>query len=84
MSKMKGKRSRWILRLEPYNFIVIHQFGQKHNNADALSWLFKEEDSLYMEYTPIDRLTFLLKEFDTMDNIVPENDCTKCKLDLSL
>lgn len=36
-TELKGKRARWILRLEPYNFTIVHRAGRKHNNADTLS-----------------------------------------------
>ena len=38
-SELKGRRARWILRLEPYNYTIIHRAGRKHNNADTLSRL---------------------------------------------
>ena len=38
-SELKGRRARWILRLEPYNYTIIHRAGRKHNNADSLSRL---------------------------------------------
>ncbi|CAG8623740.1 10006_t:CDS:2 [Dentiscutata erythropus] len=38
-SELKGKRARWIMRLEPYNITIIHRARHKHSNADALSRL---------------------------------------------
>ncbi|XP_076863392.1 zinc finger protein 800a isoform X1 [Brachyhypopomus gauderio] len=32
-----GRRGRWILELEPYNWEIAHKDGQRHLNADALS-----------------------------------------------
>ncbi|KAI4887649.1 hypothetical protein NFI96_026195 [Prochilodus magdalenae] len=32
-----GRRGRWILELEPYNWDIVHKDGQRHMNADALS-----------------------------------------------
>ena len=32
-----GKRARWMLELDPFNWIVQHRDGQQHANADALS-----------------------------------------------
>ena len=34
---LKGKYAQWVLRLQPYNFKIIHRPGRVHNNADALS-----------------------------------------------
>lgn len=36
-TELKGSRARWILRLEPYNFTIVHRASKKHSNADALS-----------------------------------------------
>ncbi|CAG8838994.1 16033_t:CDS:1, partial [Cetraspora pellucida] len=36
-SKLKGKRARWILRLQPYNYTKVHRPGRKYSNVDALS-----------------------------------------------
>ena len=38
-SAMKGRRARWILRLQPYNFEIKHRPGKDNANADALSRL---------------------------------------------
>lgn len=35
----KGRIGRWILKLQPYNFVVIHKPGRIHSNVDALSRL---------------------------------------------
>ena len=36
---LKGRRARWILRLQPYmnSMEIIYKEGKKHKNADALS-----------------------------------------------
>jgi hypothetical protein len=38
---LKGRRARWILKLQPYmnSMEIIHKEGRKHKNADALSRL---------------------------------------------
>jgi hypothetical protein len=35
----KGRLGRWILKLQPYNFEIIHKPGRIHSNVDALSRL---------------------------------------------
>jgi hypothetical protein len=50
-SELKGRRARWILRLEPYNYTVIHRAGRKHNNADAMSRMYEAEEPIYMLQT---------------------------------
>jgi RNase H-like domain found in reverse transcriptase len=50
-SELKGRRARWILRLEPYNYTIIHRAGRKHNNADAMSRMYEEEESIFMAQT---------------------------------
>ena len=32
-----GRRSRWALELDPYEWLIIHRDGARHANADALS-----------------------------------------------
>jgi len=39
----KGKIRRWILKLQLYNFEIIHKPGRIHSNVDALSQLKQEE-----------------------------------------
>jgi hypothetical protein len=38
-TELKGRRARWIIRLESYNYTILHRAGRKHNNADVLSRL---------------------------------------------
>ena len=35
----KGRLGRWILKLQPYNFEIVHKPGRIHSNVDALSRL---------------------------------------------
>ena len=35
----KGRRARWIMKLQQYDFIVEHRSGKKNGNSDALSRL---------------------------------------------
>lgn len=32
-----GKRARWILELDPFNWVIQHKEGQQHKNANAFS-----------------------------------------------
>ncbi len=32
-----GRRARWILELDPLNWVIVHKDGQHHKNADSLS-----------------------------------------------
>jgi hypothetical protein len=36
-TELKGRRARWIMDLESFNFEIKHRAGRKHNNADSLS-----------------------------------------------
>ena len=35
----EGQMARWLEKLQDFDFVVVHQKGKKHLNADALSWL---------------------------------------------
>ncbi|GBC40100.1 1-phosphatidylinositol 4,5-bisphosphate phosphodiesterase-like [Rhizophagus irregularis DAOM 181602=DAOM 197198] len=37
----KGRRARWVMELQQYNFEVVHRSGKENTNADALSRLLK-------------------------------------------
>ncbi len=43
ISKLTGRRARWIIKLQQYNYIIEHRSGKKNQNADALSRLFPEQ-----------------------------------------
>jgi hypothetical protein len=41
----KGRRARWIMELQQYDFKIQHRAGKANSNADALSRMFEEENS---------------------------------------
>lgn len=32
-----GRLARWVMKLQPYDFKIIHRAGRKHSNVDSLS-----------------------------------------------
>ncbi len=38
-----GRRARWIMELQQYNFVIKHRSGKKNQNADALLRLISEQ-----------------------------------------
>ena len=34
-----GKRARWIMYLQQFDFEIVHRSEKKNKNADALSWI---------------------------------------------
>jgi thymidylate kinase len=42
----KGRRARWVMELQQYDFEVIHRSGKENKNADALSRLKFEEENI--------------------------------------
>ena len=34
---MEGQLARWLEELSQYDFMILHQAGAKHSNADGLS-----------------------------------------------
>jgi hypothetical protein len=35
----KGRRARWVIELQQYDFKIVHRPGKENKNADALSRL---------------------------------------------
>ena len=40
-----GRRARWILKLQQYDFKIQHRPGKTNANADALSRMYEEKPS---------------------------------------
>ena len=47
--KPKGRKARWIMELQQYNFKVIHRAGKANANADALFRILEEGSELSEE-----------------------------------
>jgi len=45
---LKGKRARWIMELQQYDFSIRHQPGKTNANADALSRINEEPTECYI------------------------------------
>src|SRR6266498_378001 len=43
ISEPTGRRAKWIIELQQYNYMIEHRSGKKNQNADALSRLFPEQ-----------------------------------------
>ena len=42
-----GRRARWIMELQQYDFTIKHRPGKQNANADALSRIVEEEDEVF-------------------------------------
>jgi len=40
----KGRRARWIMELQQYDFEIKHRSGKENSNADGLSRLINTEE----------------------------------------
>jgi hypothetical protein len=51
----KGRRARWMMKLQLYNFTIRHRPGKINTNADALSRMYEQEENIVecflMEYS---------------------------------
>ena len=47
----RGRRARWIMELQQYNFSIEHRAGKANANADALSRMYDQEVHCYFAYT---------------------------------
>ncbi|GBB94650.1 hypothetical protein RclHR1_23990004 [Rhizophagus clarus] len=45
---LKGRRARWIMELQQYNFQIKHRPGKANANADALSQIYEHPVECYM------------------------------------
>ena len=52
-----GRRARWVLELDPYNWFIQHKDGQRHTNADALSRRPSHLESHRVEVTTCETAT---------------------------
>jgi hypothetical protein len=45
----KGRKARWIMKLQHYDFEIVHRSGKENKNADALLRLKFEEENINKE-----------------------------------
>src|SRR6266542_6161170 len=43
ITELIGRKARWIMELQQYNFVIEHRSGKKNQNADTLSRLISEQ-----------------------------------------
>jgi len=43
ITESTGRRARWIIELQQYNFVIEYRSEKKNQNADALSRLISEQ-----------------------------------------
>jgi hypothetical protein len=48
---LDGRLGRWSLKLQPFDFEIVHRAGKKHQNVDALSRAPAPDDINYATYT---------------------------------
>lgn len=46
-----GRRGRWALELNPYQWTILHKEGKKHTNADAMSRIPLSQDTVVSKET---------------------------------
>src|SRR3989337_651521 len=56
----KGRRARWMMKLQQYNFTIRHRPGKLNDNADALSRMYEQEEG-QIEY-------FMMEFENTVEN----------------
>ena len=60
-----GRRARWVMELQQYDFEVVHRSGKENKNADALSRLkFNEKEVRSLKVVIIQvRIDYILELF---------------------
>lgn len=64
-----GKRARWILELDPYNWNMQHKEGRHHTNTDALSR--RPHTATEGAAVPVNMIDSSSQPSDSSDNISP-------------
>ena len=76
----KGRRARWIMDLQEYEFEVQHRPGKQNSNADALSRLPQENPINTILPNKINHGPVLPAVLACLTMLAPEKDCQQAQL----
>lgn len=69
-----GKRARWVLELDPFNWVIQHKDGQQHTNADALSRRPQKSESAMVNHNSEEAVIQVNAIVEDRDSNVPQSD----------
>ncbi|CAG8784016.1 19763_t:CDS:2, partial [Racocetra persica] len=70
-AELTGRRARWVLRMQPYNFKIQHRRGHVHRNVDALSRLPVKQKTYH------DQRHQIISGFEIGDKVLLEDAAKK-------